>query len=278
MTRYSVTSYAVAALALSLVFLGCESPNLPATTVGGGFLGATFIQYLPAPRVAFPLQTVHGSWQNDCTTGRISPAGSATSWTTTSNFEAAFMVVNGRTCATWNIGYLSGPCADLAGNINIPASAPYAITVGLVCQVTEEGVPIIGSGPGDGGDPGIAFAPNPIFNENPTPGTTVAAYTTGPGFTSTYGMPLFQWFDASGTLRAQEYATSVSPTSLGTVAVGPMPAALNTVGPGVYIGLAKNASAANTYSVLGIGAITVVQGTGQDGGGNGGCPTGHKVC
>jgi hypothetical protein len=169
--------------------------------------------------------------------------------------------INGRTCATWFISAENGPCIGLGGNVFIKQSVPYNVTVTSLCQISPQGVPIIASD-----DPtSVYFYPFRIFNQNPSQSPTVSAVIPGSpvGFTSTYGMPLFQYFDSSGTLIAQEYATSVTIASDGTSATGPMPSNISQAPPGVYMGLAKNATASGTYSVLGEGAITVLSGTGQ---------------
>jgi hypothetical protein len=136
---------------------------------------------------------------------------------------------------------------------------------------------------GDGGDDGgdeVSFAPYLIYNEAPAGDqTTDSAFIAAGGttFTSTYGMPLFEYYDTAGTLLASEYATSVTTNSSGSSATGPMPSDLTQFYPGVYIGLALNANTANVYSVIGEGAVQIVAGTGQDGGGGNGCGS-KKVC
>jgi hypothetical protein len=258
--RYLITCLTILVMALVLT-AGCDenTPTLPPTVGLGGFLGATFIQHQPSPVVVFPGETLKGNWQNDCSPG--SPQGSAQPWVDTSNFEGAIIVVNGRTCATWFISAENGPCIGLGGNVFIKQSVPYNVTVTSLCQISPQGVPIIASD-----DPtSVYFYPFRIFNQNPSQSPTVSAVIPGSpvGFTSTYGMPLFQYFDSSGTLIAQEYATSVTIASDGTSATGPMPSNISQAPPGVYVGLAKNATASGTYSVLGEGAITVLSGTGQ---------------
>jgi len=272
-------------LTLSLLFFvyGCE-PDLPPTTPGGGFYVTTWgWNQTVAAALPFPVGsiTIQGEWSSDCPTqGGVGALGSPATWEQTSTLEngiASILVVNGRVCANWNIAWLTNSpfpgCAGLTGELSVPYGAPYQQTLPIACILTPAGIsgsPIEISGGdggdgGDGGPEGFTFTPDPIYN-----GTTTGAITaTGGGFSSEYGMPLFQYFTSSGTLVAQATATYVAPS--GTYASGPVPSGISSAPAGVYFGIISNATAGGSYQIIGSGTATVASGTPPSGGGGAGC-------
>ena len=120
-------------------------------------------------------------------------------------------------------------------------------SMGFTCQMTNGGVI-----PADA--MGVSFSPTPSFT-NITAGSITA---NGTGFSSTYGMPLFQYFDTNGTLIAQTNATSVA--TGGTSATGPVPSNIGSVPPGVYLARISNAASGGSYSYLNTGSVTVANG------------------
>ena len=134
-------------LLVSLLLLaGCEAdsvPNLPATTSGGGFSGSTWIAYPPALASPVPNMTLQGNWLSDCAPSQGTPAASAQPWTEPSNSEFTVLVINGRTCASWNshgsdtkqiswgkFGHL--PCTDAESTFRALIDVDFAASRPLV--------------------------------------------------------------------------------------------------------------------------------------------------
>jgi hypothetical protein len=101
----------------------------------------------------------------------------------------------------------------------------------------------------------VAYSINPTaFNPNNPPATVTVS---GPGgFTASYGMPLVQYYDPTGTLQGYSYATSVS--SDGTSITGPPPN-FSSAPSGTYVGVVLNADPNYNYDI--VGAATVYVGT-----------------
>jgi hypothetical protein len=92
--------------------------------------------------------------------------------------------------------------------------------------------------------------PNPIYLIEPPANTSIA----GSGFTSTYGMPVVQYFSLQGTLLAQATATSVS--SNGTVISAPTPS-LSGLSPDTYAGIINNIGPNGAYVYAGAASIVI---------------------
>ncbi len=243
-------------LLLALSCCGCEPPKqLPQTTPNGGFYVETWGQDArststnPVPFTVSNVQ-IQGQWQDDSCAPPFAPAGDASTWTYPSN--PIIIVWNGRTCAHWKFFWQSGipwaGCASLSGAIGyVPGGTPYDTVMNYTYILYDTG-PILSDALG------IGFSPNPTFTDV-TSGTITA---NGAGFSSTNGMPLFQYFDQNGTLVAQENATSVAAD--GNSASGPVPSNIGSVPPGVYVGTVSNAAPGGSYAYLNGGAVTVANG------------------
>lgn len=247
-------SIAVLSIFLSIL-LACSScdtgPTLPPTTSGGGFFVQTFGQDntvgVGVPFAA-PFIQIHGDWVSD---SGVCPAGNAASWTLNSGPESTIMVTNGRVCAYWNLLWQTpapwAGCATLPPDkIYVPFNVQYMDLIQITCILQQ--VPVIESATG------FSFTPTPTYT-GVTTGTITAV---GHGFTSTYGMPLFQYFDTNGNLVAQTTATSVAPD--GSSASGPVPSNIGSVPAGIYLGSISNANASGGYNLLSTATLNVVAG------------------
>jgi len=107
---------------------------------------------------------------------------------------------------------------------------------------------------GPGGLTGYAIDPTTMYTSSPPPSATI---TGGGGIDPTYGMPLVQYFDPTGTLQGQAYATYVSPD--GTSLSGPVPD-LSSAPSGMYTGVVLNAGPNNTVIQVGAATTEVITG------------------
>ena len=254
---------------LSMAIASCDS-TLPPTTAGGGFYISTWgYDATIAPPLLFSITniTLKGVWNSDCTpAGSSGPLGDPSTWTLNSGDAEGFGIIqvpNGRVCATWTVTWLTPSpwpgCDGLSAQGFVPFSAPYKNVIPDLCVNLPAGsaAPPILFG-GDGGPSGpdsISFSPAPICNGVNT--GTITAY--GVGFTTSHGMPLFQYFDPTGKLIAQTNATYVAPD--GSSASDPVPSSIGSVPAGIYLGWVSNANAKGGFDVFGAGTITVVAGT-----------------
>ena len=234
-----------------LLCFGCEpSKPLPATTPGGGFFIQTFGWDQSNGGTPFPAYniTIHGDWVSDGT----APVGDPSSWTLTSGANTAtILVVNGRISAYWNLSWESpSPWAGCASLPTVKAYLPFNVPnmdlISFTCVLQQ--LPALSSALG------FTFTPTPTYI-GVTNGTISA---NGNGFKSTYGMPLFQYFDNNGNLVAKTTATSVATD--GSTASGPVPSNIGSVPGGVYVGLISNANASGGYSLLGSATMEVAGG------------------
>lgn len=117
-------------------------------------------------------------------------------------------------------------------------------------------------------------SPIPLTCDNTVAGVTVTALTIDPtvfstvqppqsatisgpagGFDPTYGMPLIQYFDSTGTLQAQTYASAVTPD--GSALSGPVPDFSSSLS-GQYIGTVSNAASDASYNLVGAASVQVI--------------------
>jgi hypothetical protein len=140
-------------------------------------------------------------------------------------------------------------CGDFAVLVDIPVLGQADLT----CDVDEDG---------DGATAGISsFALYPAVAY--VSSSTASATVVGEGLTSTYGMPLVQYYTLDGTLVAQENATSVASNG----ASMQIPGFSTTQLPvGTYDAIVSNAASGGGYTYLGSGTTTLADGGVEIGG------------
>lgn len=221
---------------------GTPSPTLPPPTSGGGFVLATFINVNNSGPIAEGFVSLSGVWQADA----FGAAGSANSFNVTTNTLGLVSADGARAPAEWLITWLSSQFA--------PAECNGFSQTGIIQLSAEENVTciIIDNGASLAvAAASFSLSPNPVYiNAAPSSGTVA-----GSGFSSTYGMPLVQYYNLDGTLMGQENATSVNGTSVQISAfdISQLPA-------GTYAAFVSNAASGGGYTYLGNGVIQVANG------------------
>ncbi len=234
-------------LALPAVFclvafaLAC-GPTLPPATAGGGWILWTGISENGLPAYPVGEINVSGKWAAD----DAGAAGDASSFNVTTDSEAMWGLPGKRAPAKWTLTWLSQPCIDDPLTNSSTGDVALNEVLHFQCLVNSSGGGVEEAYPGT-----FAFSPEPVNDWAPPASATI----TGSGFDPTYGMPLVQYYDMTGTLVAQENASSVS--SDGTTIQIP---GFSTTGlaAGEYVGFISNAGSGGTYNYLGTAEVAVV--------------------
>jgi hypothetical protein len=132
------------------------------------------------------LREVGGRFLSDI--GRAS-FGSRTGFFGTTGFDARFHVDDGRVPANWSLSQNSGPCSGFINEFSVAPSE----TTPLICDQTRSFVI-------------FSFSPEIILISTPPASFVIG----GEAMDTTYGMPLIQLYDESGSLVAYTYATAVN--------------------------------------------------------------------
>jgi hypothetical protein len=222
--------------------VGCppQTPTLPPTTSGGGFLIETFFTDNGVVSPA-PLTNTSWVWKQD----GVGAAGDPSPFQSVTNIYALDSSLNGRVGAQWNLtwsytGYVPAQvCDGYKDTITVNEAGEQVIVSCNVIGVGQE-------------YSGFVFNPNPLYLVQPPATTTVK----GSGFKSTYGMPVLQYFNLKGTLMAQATAASVSAD--GTTLVAKTPS-LSGLPVGEYAGIISNIAADKSLAYAGTVSVTVQQ-------------------
>lgn len=232
----------LAAIACCDFCCGCINTPPPAPPPSGGGFTVTTLQqcsygsttYCPLPGV-----TLYGWWTNDLPSANGSvysfgPVETCTGWLCEENgalvYTGQYYQAGARWPAEWGF---NASCGDTAG---------FAFVQGPSVNIECTGNQI------------RVYSINPdAINPNDPPATTTVS---GPGgFTTTYGMPMVQYYDPTGTLQGSAYATSVS--SDGTSMTGPTPSINSSAPSGSYVGIVLNADANYNYDIVGAAVVYV---------------------
>lgn len=184
-----------------------------------------------------PGADVQGFWINDNGTAM----GATRNFRVLTNGTGRYAISDGRVPARWNFAIFNGPganrsfCAGLSFNDDVTPGKEQL----LVCHIP--------TGP-------FGIAPSDIDLQSPPSSFTI----TGEGIDATYGMPLIDYYDQSGTLVAETTATSVG--SDGTCLQANTPN-LSAVYSGTYIVVVRTASYDGSYELVGTAPINA---TGRD--------------
>lgn len=226
-------------VALSIA-ISCNDTTPPEATPGGGFLIQTLVNengiVFTAAGVA-----VLGKWQKDLP----GAAGDPSQFTQITNSEGLAAVVGGRAPANWQFTWLS---ASGEGSVCDGFSASGDIALNQISDFTCITANFIGFVAASA----ISVSPNPINTTSPPNSITV----TGQGFSTTYGMPLLQYFALDGTLVAQETATSVSGGTSMQVSGG----GISQMPVGTYAGYVSNAGPNGSWNYVGTAGLQVADG------------------
>lgn len=230
---------------ISAVIVSCDdSPptTLPPASPGGGFIIETLTSYNGGPDIPEPSVEIDSNWLADLT----GAAGDATAFTVITNGLGLATAIGKRAPAKWRFTWVaSADASDVCDGKHTDINAPLNETVGVLCEVTEVVVASSASI--------FLMSPNPVYTGAPPSAGTVM----GSGLSSTYGMPLAQYYTMDGTLISQENATSVSGDGTSMQIPG-----FNTsqLPVGTYAAFVSNAASGGTYSYLGTGAVQVANG------------------
>jgi hypothetical protein len=232
-------------LTLAMTNVGCLPSSPPPPPPPGGFaIGAVTpcTGNIFTTLCAMPDIEIMGLWQRDLP-GAVGnqyqiPPNSYTCSDALACTVGELYVSGGRVPAVWNFveGYNSA-CFNMSTTVAF--TSPF---VTLTCTG------------GPGGLTGYAIDPTTMYTSSPPPSATI---TGGGGIDPTYGMPLVQYFDPTGTLQGQAYATYVSPD--GTSLSGPVPN-FSSAPSGAYAGVISNAGPNNSYIPIGAATVEVVVG------------------
>jgi|SRR5579875_1123599 len=220
------------------------SPTLPEPTAGGGFILETEVSYYQgSPAVPEPLVDVAMAWQSD----DPGAAGDAGITSAATNDVAVASLLTARAPAKWKFTWQSsydGPpnCVGVNTIIDVPLNA----LAEFICQewIIQGSAQISTFG----------FSPNPVYINStlPSSGTVL-----GSGFSSSYGMPLVQYYNLDGTLVAEENATSVASNGDSIQISG---FDISQLPVGTYAAFVSNAASGGAYTYLGAGDVRVANG------------------
>ena len=185
-----------------------------------------------------PDEDVQGFWIND----NGSAVGLTKNFRVLTNGTGRYAIDDGRVPARWNFAVFNGPgavrsfCAGLSFNDDVTPGKEQLI----VCHIPNS--------------PFFLVSPSDVDLQSPPASFTI----TGDGIDATYGMPLIDYYDQSGTLVAEATATSVA--SDGTWLQANTPD-LSAVYSGTYIVVVRTASSDGSYELVGTAPINA---TGRD--------------
>jgi len=191
-----------------MVFLtGCPGPNNTQPEVPAGMVGfylQTWVADFTIPttgREAYV--TVTGNWDHNI---QSNPGSTQPFQQQTDN--TGLEVVLRAAPATWKITWNSDGGFSQNGHLcnglfNYFASEQYQ-EMDVTCEIFGGSINIAGAAPT------FVFSPEPVYQNAPPSVGTIGGGNAG-SLTTTYGMPVVQYYDTSGTLQAQESASYVSP-------------------------------------------------------------------
>ena len=174
--------------------------------------------------------TVSGFWLNDTGT----PTGSTTSFSGFTNSGANFNVTNGRVPANWRILATNGACLQVlepsVRNVTAGSTQLARCVVSTLFFLTA--------------------APDSINLASPPPTVSIG----GGGFTTTYGMPIVEYYDQNtGILIANATASSVAGDGSSLQVVTPD---LSGVYTGGYNIVVSNKASDGSNTMVGIAAFS----------------------
>ncbi len=234
-------------LLVGAVVFSCDddtSPTLPPATPGGGFIVATYTNVDNEGPIAETAVAVAGNWQEDLP----GAAGDATPFNVTTNSLGLAAVQSARAPAEWTFTWISSEyapaeCNGVTATNDIPLNSTQAFT--CLILTGSESASIVPSS--------FSLSPNPVYiSSAPSSGTVF-----GSGISSTYGMPLVQYYTLDGTLVAQENATSVSSDGTSMQISG---FSITQLPVGTYAAFVSNAASGGGYTYLGTGAVELADG------------------
>jgi hypothetical protein len=230
---------------IGLAIVSCESnppTTLPPVTPGGGFIIQSLVSYNGGPSLPEPDVDIYNQWMSDDS----GAAGDPSAFTVITNALGLATAGGKRAPATWRFTWqeAADPNTNVCNGKHIDEDVALNETADVECAVTQIVILSV---------PTFSLYPNPVYISSPPSTGTVY----GTGLTTTYGMPLVQYYTMDGTLAGQENANSVSPN--GTSA---QIAAFNVsqLPHGAYASFVSNAASGGTYTYIGNGAVNVSDG------------------
>lgn len=218
------------------------SPTLPPATAGGGFIVSTSVNVDGEGPISEGFVGVAGAWQADL----AGAAGIASPFNVTTDELGLVSVDGARAPAEWKLTWESssfGP-EGCDGHF-LTLSIPLGEEAELICIINTEVASVSAA------TPSFSLTPNPVYLSAAPPSGTVQ----GSGFSSTYGMPLVQYYNLDGTLMGQENATSVNGTSIQISGFD-----MSQLPVGTYAAFVSNATSGGGYTYLGNGVVQVANG------------------
>ena len=229
-----------------LIIGGCEDnppPTLPPATPGGGFI----IESSASLNGSIPLTEAYvnigSSWQSD----ELGASGDPTSFNADTGALGLAAANGKRAPAIWAFTWLASP-PETQGCIGHVTTTIVALNevVNVICTITAVAESVSAT------TSSFQMSPNPVYITTPPSTATV----TGNGLSSTYGMPMIQYYTLDGTFVAQETASSVSNSTSMQISgfnVSQLPV-------GTYAAFVSNAGPNGTYTYIGNGAVEVADG------------------
>jgi hypothetical protein len=228
----------------AIVIAGCEDnppPTLPPATPGGGFIVETKKTENGGPPITDPSVEIDGDWQRDL----VGAAGDPSHLTVITNTIGLAAAGGKRAPANWKFTWTAAPDdSEVCARQTLKQDVALDGIAYLQCDVTT--VVILSAA-------AFSFSPNPVYTLAAPPTGTVS----GQGLTTTYGMPMVQYYKMDGTFVGQENATSVSSGGTSMQISG---FNISHLPSGAYAGFVSNAAPGGVYNYVGTGAVTVVVG------------------
>jgi hypothetical protein len=232
-------------LACMVLLTGCPGPNNTQPEVPPGMTGfylQTWVTDFTIPTSSRePFVFVNGIWNHNIE----SNPGSKVSFQNQTDSTGLDVVLRAAP-ATWLIEWILDEGPSLHGNdcdnlSNYFDSAQYQ-EMDVTCVIFSSSVNVAGAAPT------FTFSPEPVYRNAPPSVGTISGGNAG-SLVTTYGMPLIQYYDTSGTLQAQENASYVSPDGTGMQ----IPAfSISSLTAGFYIGYIYNKNASGNYISAGV--------------------------
>lgn len=244
--RLPMRVLAISVLAVLLVSLtGCPTdPILPTSTGGGGFIYHA-MYYNNGIYYQAGGTTLNWTWAAD----GVGAVGDPSPFTgVTDPATALGTSTNGRVWAQWTVVWIFSPTVPC---FNTPPLPPPFGTITILAPNQVYGVICSTIGLIDAPHAlQYTFNPDPLNPAFPPGSVTI----TGSGFSSTYGMPVVQYFDLNGNLVAQAQGTSLSPdgTTLGLATPN-----FTELGQGTFAGVINNIASDGSYQYVGVTSVEV---------------------
>jgi len=193
------------------------------------------------PPITDPSVEIDGDWQRDL----VGAAGDPSHLTVITNTIGLAAAGGKRAPANWKFKWTAAPDdSEVCAGQTLKQDVALNGIAYLQCDVTT--VVILSAA-------AFSFSPNPVYTLAAPPTGTVS----GQGLTTTYGMPMVQYYKMDGTFVGQENATSVSSGGTSMQISG---FNISHLPGGTYAGFVSNVAPGGAYNYAGTGAVKVVVG------------------